>query len=1426
MENMSHSFAKKSNYHGSGFITTPSKSIYDDVFGGPPKFGVPTLAPRYEDYTEIFGGFHSSRASSIPVLDLPVLDEDNDRLSLDVQSCQFDYSEIFGGFNVLDFPLSFEDLVRQSTSGYDSSDEAWSPAQSETLSNESDPSAFSERSPSSSIADVHRSSDDTKQFNMSYHKTFQSSDGVVSNGMTHVAPLHAVPGYAYMVNVSQASGNIEEEEPAGQATHDLNYRVNLSGPVLEDKQFKRSASSNVSSNYIMHGSDSKLPEKYSEASCTPDKPFLTVSDISLRTRPSGLPPPSRPPPAKKGDFDRLNSRFKASNSCAFERKQGDSAQPDFDVEVYASSSAAASSAAIKDAMEKAQAKLRSAKELMERKKQDLKCYTKLHLENGILEERPIKTFDKADMEQSICVGGMEEVFKNNELISGNTEDGEHLKFTGKGEESEQDKPNVSSQQPYKAEGKVAWREGAEFFEVVETCPSCGSPEKVKNESNLLHNMESHDYRLSEADTDRFDHLETCKNVAAKPVPDCIEESEEKMGKWSYQWTNTHQVSKEEDLCGQLEHKETVKAEENLTDVSMSEKHVKVQQEGTSEKLSLSSHKSVEYNGNGQDVHECKATVKLNGGRRRLNDQERCISTDPRHIDIELMAEFEIEECEGGLWDVVVDESGNGQRVNEILKQERKKKLDAVSETEEGAIHWEENSKKPKEDFKSEKNDEKSQVACEQENNEREKELDFKMDPKNQDAKGAFEWEQEDSQFRVDLKKKEYEGEQNVSEEVQETEGRRNGTCQGEDGYVETTEVLVQQDNKRESPLASKLEFEKISDEATELEETEQTVVCDVKWDELREPTEDSTPTEMVGSVLKQNTDVEVLEDATAFDCSGQPSFETLLVNKMSKKLEENIGKLEATQSALSCEENERVETELQNCEKESGVGLTKLLPKDGCNSVCERQDLSGHGKDQISRADAIGYTCLNEHLTNYGGAGGKASDGLKKTASEIEKHCDQRNGKPPGCLTVNNKGFQSASNKEVTEEKFTANQSNHRYGTNAEGPRVKTNVVQSGTKQEVMEEKLAVHQVAREWATNAKKIGDALAAVLEDVEILSSTDQRAATESAQKKERNSNKIITPEAQRKDERLKKEREIEEEYMRKLEEEREREREREKDRMSVTREALERSYLEARGRVERAAMEKAATDIRHRAMAEARERSSAEQAAKEARLKAERAAVERATAEARQRAFEKTMAEKATQESCERVERSSSEKFSAYSRSTEMRQNSSSDQHAYQSTETSKLRYSYSSAHAGIEGESPQRCKARLERYRRTSERAAKALAEKNMRDLQAQREQAERNRLADTLDAEVKRWSSGKEGNLRALLSTLQYILGPNSGWQPIPLTEVITSAAVKKAYRKATLCVHPDKLQQRGASIHQKYICEKVFDLLKEAWNRFNSEER
>ncbi|KAK6938366.1 hypothetical protein RJ641_031874 [Dillenia turbinata] len=134
---------------------------------------------------------------------------------------------------------------------------------------------------------------------------------------------------------------------------------------------------------------------------------------------------------------------------------------------------------------------------------------------------------------------------------------------------------------------------------------------------------------------------------------------------------------------------------------------------------------------------------------------------------------------------------------------------------------------------------------------------------------------------------------------------------------------------------------------------------------------------------------------------------------------------------------------------------------------------------------------------------------------------------------------------------------------------------------------------------------------------------------------------------------------------------------------------------------------------------------------------------------------------------------------------------------------------------IEGESEERRRARQERHQRTLERAAKALADKNLRDHQTQQEQEEKERIADTLDVEIKRWAAGKQGNLRAMLSTLQNVLWPECGWQPVSLTDLITAAAVKKVYRKATLCVHPDKVQQKGATLQQRYTAEKVFDLLK-----------
>ncbi|KAF2289020.1 hypothetical protein GH714_024139 [Hevea brasiliensis] len=320
-----------------------------------------------------------------------------------------------------------------------------------------------------------------------------------------------------------------------------------------------------------------------------------------------------------------------------------------------------------------------------------------------------------------------------------------------------------------------------------------------------------------------------------------------------------------------------------------------------------------------------------------------------------------------------------------------------------------------------------------------------------------------------------------------------------------------------------------------------------------------------------------------------------------------------------------------------------------------------------------------------------------------------------------------------------------------------------------------------------------------------------------------------------------------------------------RLKAERVAVEKVAAEARERAERAAVQRAQAEARERAAAEARER--AEKAAAEARERAsaetrERAAVARAEADARQRA-ERAAVERAAAEARERAAADARERAAAAARANQQRnendlesffssraavrqglglplrlasmdpffdtQNKGGSEAARRTSvvATSSMKKASSTANIvddlssifgatgtsgefpEVEGETEERRRARLERHQRTQERAAKALAEKNQRDLQVQREQAERHRISETLDVEIKRWAAGKEGNLRALLSTMQYVLWPECGWQPVSLTDLITAAAVKKAYRKATLCIHPDKVQQKGANLEQKYIARR-----------------
>ena len=67
-------------------------------------------------------------------------------------------------------------------------------------------------------------------------------------------------------------------------------------------------------------------------------------------------------------------------------------------------------------------------------------------------------------------------------------------------------------------------------------------------------------------------------------------------------------------------------------------------------------------------------------------------------------------------------------------------------------------------------------------------------------------------------------------------------------------------------------------------------------------------------------------------------------------------------------------------------------------------------------------------------------------------------------------------------------------------------------------------------------------------------------------------------------------------------------------------------------------------------------------------------------------------------------------------------------------------------------------------------------------------------LADVVDQRISRWRTGKEGNLRALLSTLENVLWEESGWKKVGMGDVLLPGKVKLVYMKGIAKVHPDKV--------------------------------
>ena len=133
-------------------------------------------------------------------------------------------------------------------------------------------------------------------------------------------------------------------------------------------------------------------------------------------------------------------------------------------------------------------------------------------------------------------------------------------------------------------------------------------------------------------------------------------------------------------------------------------------------------------------------------------------------------------------------------------------------------------------------------------------------------------------------------------------------------------------------------------------------------------------------------------------------------------------------------------------------------------------------------------------------------------------------------------------------------------------------------------------------------------------------------------------------------------------------------------------------------------------------------------------------------------------------------------------------------------------------------------------------------------LKGMRQEEKQNKMAAALQAKVERereveetqelhhalkekhikkiiaWKEQHAQNMRGLLTTLQSVLWEDSGWNSLTVADVLEVSQVKRAYMKANLIIHPDKVKQKGGTAEQVVVADMVFNVLKEGWQKFQSQ--
>jgi hypothetical protein len=1127
-----------------------------------------------------------------------------------------------------------------------------SPRERATPLEGADPSDCQEKNQMYSHEATYESFDGVKKFSMSYNKINQGGKNG-TNGTTHIAQLHAVPGYTCLIDEITPLHMTGSNKPVSSAVNDAYHTKKFSEGVTEGV-----CSTEVVKDLPAGGASKKKSKSGVALQNKSDFCGSDSIDMLFGAYESGhghskkVSPSSSPLPKlhnTKSDFESSAASKFGVSGIDYEGAGRASSPSYFDEEVDVNSYAAASVAALKKAIEEAQASMKIVKESMARKKEGLQNRVKLSSNHGQKDkqrregkvtDKTNKSKGKKDMEMykkedaplKVSAGtreqngmreghltpdfGVREKSFGTKAALGETCERE-LKSTQADHRQEAAKVRDAVEPFYGLAKRGKHKVKMSEFEQADNIKKevFEKPEECRERSNTV--KEAH----------KKDEIERKIHVVKGAV-----ESEEHEGELKSAQRVHDQEENEKKLGVVLEQEDSEKKVQEICEEKLRDFQEPISYEGNIETLEFEENEDMkgqmEAQERGENEKKVKETCEEEDTKREQEDVHYGKETEKRLDKVHEHPRIEMR------FDDFHEEEENGKSLKENGELEGNEKLQEAGENERllkgSAYQIEEKEKRQKETCESIEA-EKTQIEID---HSAEDEKKFEV---VQEALNYNNLETADDQCKQDKSEnpnkhqeasRHIENDEDVELNLEVAAHEKNGST------IELNKDSIKQEEIGE-------ELEPVRDEKT-VTVAEEALYhennLDATDDRGKQDERESLGENQAASRHKENDeDVELILELAAHEENGS----TIELNKASVEQEENGIELETVKDekmvkvvkeALYHENN--IETIDDGCKQDERENLSESQESsrhvENDKYVEVTQEVSSHVE---KRSTMKVNTASFERKENQ-----QESEAVKYTIETIAFDSDGVNS------VETEMSFGQKQNEQHAEEhEEVCNLGRDIEELDSELGKIYENIKEvevAADQEEDWKNSESFHK--ERWVDDGNKVkATQLPSMFEgEGKSVETAQEIKITQTTEKHEENHQSNMTIEEKESNDTLQKEVELEKQQFKKIDEVKKREREREREKMVVERairEARERAFAEARERAERAAAERASAEARRRGMAEAREKLgknsaeaneklSAEKTAMEAKLKAERAAVERATAEARERALERAMSEK--------------------------------------------------------------------------------------------------------------------------------------------------------------------------------------------------------